>query len=595
MKLLKAQLSYFFEESRLRRNLLSISRYVAALVVAVLACAVVFQILMREVEGREFSLVASLYWVLSTMSTLGMGDIVFQSDVGRLYTVLVLDLGIVLLLIMLPFVFINFFYAPWLGAHVRLEAPRRLPPGKRGHVLITEYDSVATALVRKLERYGIPYYVVEPDPERAAELVDRGIAALNGRPDRDSFWKAARAGEAALVVVNNRDEVSTNVVLTLRHEAPEVPVMAIVDREHSVGVLELAGCDRVLPLKQRLGEQLANRVSARHAEAHTIGSILDLKVAEFPVHSTPLVGKRIRDLLLREMIGVNIIAVWQGAKLLPVDPDFLLDERSVVVVVGNDEQLAALNTFLVIYDTNDSPVLVVGAGVVGCAVAGALRRAGVPVTLVERDLEAVSRCQGEADSVVPGDAADPVVLEKAGFHEAPSAVITTNDDDMNLYLAILFRKLRDSVRIVSRLTHEENIAAMCGAGADFVLSSAHLGAEAVVSFLQHREMVVLGEGTELLYLPLPHSLEGKTLAESGIARRTGLNVVGIRRDGAMVSNPSASTRLERGSTLIALGTSAQLDAFMRLFGPRRRWPWSRSTAPDRAATGRGGAGGEEDG
>ncbi len=571
MKFLRAQLSYFFNESRLRRNLLAISRYLVVLSVIVLACAVVFQAIMRHVEGRQYTLASSVYWVLSTMSTLGVGDIVFQSDIGRLFTVLVLNLGIVLLLVMLPFVFVNFFYAPWLGAHVRLEAPRRMAPGERGHVLITRYDSLSAALIRKLKRFDVPYYVIERDAERAAELVDIGVSVLNGPPDREAFWHAARVWDAGLVVVNSADEVATNIVLTIRHLAPNIPVMAVVDRVHSVGVLELAGASRVLPLKQRLGEQLANRVSARHAEAHTIGSILDLKVAEFPVHSTPLVGKRIRELVLREMVGVNIIAVWQGARLLPVDPDLMLDERSVVVVIGTKDQLASLNTFLVIYDTNDNPVVVVGGGVVGCAVAAALRRGGIPVNLVEHDPDVVARIQDVADKVVLGEASDPAVMREAGFEHAPTVVITTNDDDVNLYLTVFFRKMRSTVRIVSRLTHEENISAMCKASADFVLSSAHLGAEAVVSFLQHRDMVLLGEGTELQYLPLPRSLEGKTLAESGIARWSGLNVVGIRRNGTVTSNPSPSVRLEPGSTLIALGTPAQFDAFMRLFGSKSWW------------------------
>ncbi len=569
MRVLKAQLSYFFNESRLRRNVLALVRYFAFLAAIVGLCAVGFQAIMVFVEGRDYSWTASVYWVLSTMSTLGLGDIVFESDVGRVYTALVLIAGIVLLLVMLPFVFVNFFYAPWLGAHVRLEAPRRVPPNRKGHVLITQHDSLSTSLIRKLRVYGIPYHVIEADAARAAELVDIGLSVLNGRPDRASTWDAARAADARLVVVNGSDEVNTNTVLTIRHSTPDVPIVAVVDRVHSVGVLELAGSDRVLPLKQRLGEQLANRVSARHAEARVIGSILDLKIAEFPVHSTPLVGKRIRDLVLREVLGVNVVAVWQRARLKPVHPDLVLDERSVVVVAGTEAQLAALNAFLIIYDTNESPVVVIGGGVVGCATASALRRAEIPVNLVEVDPRVAARVEGVADRLIVGDAADRAIVEQAGLLDTPSTVITTNNDDLNLYLTVCYRRLRPDLRIVSRLTHEENVAAMCGAGADFVLSSSTLGSEAILSFIQHREMVILGEGTELLYVPLPRALEHRTLAESGIASRSGLNVIGVEKDGVVVSNPPPATRLEPGSTLIALGTAAQLDRFTRVFSTRK--------------------------
>ena len=61
------------------------------------------------------------------MSTLGFGDIIFTSDVGRLFSIVVLLSGVVFLLVMLPFLFIRLFYAPWLEARVRTRAPREIP------------------------------------------------------------------------------------------------------------------------------------------------------------------------------------------------------------------------------------------------------------------------------------------------------------------------------------------------------------------------------------------------------------------------------------------------------------------------------------
>jgi hypothetical protein len=64
---------------------------------------------MFYVEGRDYSWITGLYGTLTVMSTLGFGDITFQSDVGRAFSIIVLLSGIVLLLIMLPFAFIRFF------------------------------------------------------------------------------------------------------------------------------------------------------------------------------------------------------------------------------------------------------------------------------------------------------------------------------------------------------------------------------------------------------------------------------------------------------------------------------------------------------
>ena len=60
-------------------------------------------------EEKEFSWITGFYWTLTVMSTLGFGDITFASDLGKAFTLTVLLSGIVFLLVMLPFTFIQFF------------------------------------------------------------------------------------------------------------------------------------------------------------------------------------------------------------------------------------------------------------------------------------------------------------------------------------------------------------------------------------------------------------------------------------------------------------------------------------------------------
>ena len=102
-----------------------------------------FHVIKVQVEGEQHSWITGFYWTLVVMTTLGFGDITFTSDIGRLFSIVVLLSGVVLLLVMLPFMFISLFYAPWLEARVRLRAPREVPEGTRGHVILTEYDAIA--------------------------------------------------------------------------------------------------------------------------------------------------------------------------------------------------------------------------------------------------------------------------------------------------------------------------------------------------------------------------------------------------------------------------------------------------------------------
>ena len=107
----------------------------------VLLYTLLFHAAMR-LESRSYSWIAGLYWTLQTMSTLGYGDIVFNSDIGRLLSLAVLGTGITILFIFLPFTLIQFFYAPWLEARAASRARRFLPPEIRGHVLLTAHGPI---------------------------------------------------------------------------------------------------------------------------------------------------------------------------------------------------------------------------------------------------------------------------------------------------------------------------------------------------------------------------------------------------------------------------------------------------------------------
>jgi voltage-gated potassium channel len=526
--------------------------------------AVAFQLLMTHVEDQEHSWLSGLYWTVVTMSTLGFGDIVFHTDLGRAYSVFVLLSGVVLLLIILPFIFLTYVAGPWLEARVRLTAPRELEEDVQGHVLICNYDDLGPGLIAHLRAHAIRHVFLDPDRERAARRHRDGIPVMTGDLDSQDTYRRARASRARLVVANLDDQTNTNIILTVREVAPDVPIAAVASSEDAVDLLELAGANRVLALWQQLGEQLAGRVNAGHAETHVIGEFGDLVIAEFPVQNTPLAGKSVRESRLRELIGVTVVGVWEHGVLLPVHPDQVFTEHSLPVVVGTRERLQALDEILFIYDTNWNPVIVIGGGKVGRAVTRALKRKGVPVHLLERKEELARKWEHLPDRMIVGDAANRETLEEAGILEAPAVLLTTNDDATNIYLAVYCRKLNPGVRMVSRVTHERNVESIRRAGADLVLSYASLGVQTIGSIAEGRPLVLLGEGVELLEEPVPVALAGRTLAESEIGARTGLTVVAIKDGTRFVVNPGAGATLPVGGRLVLIGTAEALTAFHEL-------------------------------
>ncbi len=551
----------------LRRRLAPFVRYVILLVAVILLYGWLFHVIMAW-EGQEHSWFTGIYWALTVMSTLGFGDITFETDLGRAFSTIVLLTGIVLLLIILPFLFIRFVYAPWLEqqSRSRLRALQAVPAEVEGHVLICADDPIALGLIRRLALAGVPAYVIEPDPELALRMRDAGLPVLTGEIDAVETYRAAGAARARLVLANASDTVNSNIVLTVRELSGSVPIVALVELEDSIDILELSGASHVLPLKQRLGEHLANRVSAGTAHANVIGRFHELLLAEFPVHNTPLQGRTIRETRLREFTGITVVGVWERGRFQAARGDLVLSPFAVPVVIGTAAQIEELNDVLVIYDANPNPVLVIGGGKVGRSAARALKRREVRVHVVERNRDLEPRLTGIPDQLFVGDAADRQVLDLAGVAEAPSILLTTHDDAMNVYLTVYCRRLNPEARILTRVTHERNVEAIQRAGADFVLSYASFGVQTLFSIVQGRELVMLGEGVDLFYVPVPAPLAGRTLAQLQIGARTGLNVIGVQQDGQMVTDLPPDRQLAKGSALVALGSAEQRRRFGELYG-----------------------------
>jgi Trk K+ transport system NAD-binding subunit len=432
-------------------------------------------------------------------------------------------------------------------------------------VILTEYDAIAAGLIERLDSEAIPYFVIEPDPAKAAGFVGEGIATVAGENDSRATYERLRAASARLVLANCEDTTNTNITLTTREVAPEVPIVAIVEEEDSIEILQLSGASTVLPLKSQLGEFLANRAAAGRTEAHLIGGFRDLQIAELAARDSPFVGQTVRDTGLRHRTGLSVVGLWERGKLHPAYPATSVKSDSVLVLAGTQAQLEALNRLLSTSEALSALVLVIGAGKVGQAAARSLRRKGLSVHAIDRHAQALATVASYADAVFDGDAADRRLLDRAGIDRAASVLLTTNDDAMNVYLAVYCRRLNRELRIVSRITHERNVEAIHRAGADFALSYTTLGIEAVMSLLRGYEPVLLGEGVELFSIPVPLSLAGRPLRESGIGSRTGLSVVALERDGQLEAHLTAETLLPAGASLLLLGSREQRRAFAEAF------------------------------
>ena len=562
LKALPAEIFTFLRSRRGRRNLRVLARFFFVLIVLIVLYSVVFHVIMEH-EGQQHSWVTGFYWTMTVMSTLGFGDITFESDLGRVFSMVVLLSGTIFMLVLLPFTFIEFFYGPWIAAQSAARTPRKLPPDTRGHVLLTNHDAVTSLLIRKLQQYHHPYALVVPEMEQAHRLHDLGLNVVVGDLDDPETWSRIRAASAALVFCSGSDVENTNVAFTVRGLAKDVPIIASASDEASVDILGLAGTNFVLRLEETIGQLFARRALGGDAMSHEIGRFGELVIAEANMHRTPVVGKTLIQAQLRQNLGVAVVGVWERGKFEPARPETVIHDNTVLVLAGSEEHLRRYDELFCIYNVSSAPVVILGGGRVGRATARALGRRGVDYRIVELLPE---RIRLDPKKYVIGNAAELAILEKAGIRETSTVIITPHDDDVNVYLTIYCRQLRDDIQILSRGTYERNVVTLHRAGADIVLSYASTGTSTVMNMLRRNKIIMVAEGLDLFEVRVPAALGGRTIKESSIRERTGCSVVAIKTPQGTRVVPDPTTMLEYGAEIVLIGTVEAEERFLGFFG-----------------------------
>jgi Trk K+ transport system NAD-binding subunit len=561
VKFLSSQLAYFFANRRTRTNVRKLLKFLVILIGMYVSYSIIFHFI-ADYEGVDHSWLTGFYWTLVTMSTVGFGDIVFTSDIGRAFSMVVLFSGVLFLLILLPFTFIEFFYAPWLKAQNQARAPKEVRPDMKNHVIITSLDSVTEALIRKLENNGIEYAILEPDLQKALDLSDMNYNVVNLDPTDFDTYKNLQIEHAAMIVATGSDTENTNVTFTAEEFNPDIKIVATAASPDSVDVLHLAGADHVLKMGEILGRALARRTLGGEIRTHVIGHMDRLIIGETVVQNTPLVGKTIAECGVREKTGVNIVGIWDRGSFKHPVPESVIDRESVLVLAGTVEQFRTFDNFLSHYDLPNRPVVIIGAGRVGRAAARSLEKRGLDFRIIDKNPDRML----DDSRYILGDAADIEILHSAGIKDAHAILVTTHDDDVNIYLTIYCRQLSPDIQIISRSTFERNINTMHRAGADFVMSYATMGAGTIFNILEGQEVMVLAEGLQIFNHRVNASLAGRTLRETEIRKKTGCSVIAVDCENyEMEVNPRPGRKLVKGEEIALIGSTEGEKKFKQLF------------------------------
>ncbi|KAB1188794.1 MULTISPECIES: TrkA family potassium uptake protein [Haloferax] len=531
-----------------------LGRYLTGAAVLMLSYAVVYQWAVGFFAGVDVSFLQATHVVVETFTTTGYGEQTrFWVDYPPLLALSILMqlTGVTTVFLTLPL-----FLVPLVE-----DALRTAPPAssdQTDHVIICTFTPRGDALVDELDAMDVEYVILESDRDLAEELYGQGYEVIHGDPESVEALESANAAEALAIVADDDDETNASIILAAKQAAPTSRVVSLIENPRVAEYHRYAGADQVVSPRRLLGESLAGKattsVSSALGDAIEIGE--DFEVAELLVQrGSPVEGETIAESGIARLTGVNVIGAWFSGKFVsPPAPDDVIDEHTILLVVGREKRLEELRalTLSSARRFRRGSIIVAGYGEVGSTAAETLASSGVPHLVVDK--------VDKAGVDVVGDITDPQTLAEANVTEARGVLLALDDDTTAVFATLVSERVSEETEVIARANETESIAKLYRAGADYVLALSTVAGRMLASTVLDEEVIAPQSQIEIVRTQAPRMV-GKTLAEADVRAKTNCTIIAIERGDELITDVGPDLRVRSDDDLIVAGLDQDIYRF----------------------------------
>ena len=303
------------------------------------------------IEG--WSLLDALYMTVITYSTVGYGEIHSISEIGRLYTIFLIFLGVGF-----------FLYVAGAVIQFMVEGKIRTVLGRRkldrkinrlkNHYIICGYGRIGKVICETLKRSPIDLVVIESSEKLVPEMdTDHMLYLWGDASDESLLLQAGIQRARGLVAALGTDAENVFLVLTARQLAPKILITARASDMDVSKKLHAAGADIVESPYEMGALRMAQRITRPTVTTFldfAFGSTkTDIQMEEIPiVPDSSLNNVMLKDSGIRQNFNLIIIAIKKPDGRMIFNPSFeaRITSGDTVIAVGESENLQNLEKIL---------------------------------------------------------------------------------------------------------------------------------------------------------------------------------------------------------------------------------------------------------
>jgi len=295
------------------------------------------------IEGWSF--LDAVFMTIITLSTIGYGEVHPLSDTGRIFSIVLIFLGVGGMSYALT-TMVQYF----MGGELALIMGRRKMKDRiqnlKDHIILCGYRRVGREVARVFEEEGMPFVVIDIDQGAIEKAAADGCLYILGDATSDETLKRAGIMKArALVAALGNDVDNVYITLSAKDMRPDLFVVSRFSTPESESRLKQVGADRLISPHSMGGRRMA-LLTLRPLVVDFIDTIMHSRKGEMMLENVKVaVGSEAAGLNVKDGSRIwgatAILAIKKKNGNLIANPpgDMPIDVGDELVVIGTREQL----------------------------------------------------------------------------------------------------------------------------------------------------------------------------------------------------------------------------------------------------------------
>lgn len=292
------------------------------------------------IEG--WPLLDSLYMTITTMATVGFGEVHPLSNAARIFTLLLIVTGVSVFFYLVGSL-AQFMFEGQIQRIIGRKKVEKKIDALKGHYIICGFGRIGSMICRELAANGVRFVVVEHDLDVLERIDDDRYLYLKGDATLDdTLVRAGIQRAAGLISVVTSDSENVYITLTARGLNPDLYILARSGEEGTELKLKRAGANKVVSPYSIGGMRMAQSILRPNVvdfiEIATGSEHMDLQMEEVTIPAdSSFSGETLVSSGFRKETGVIIVGIKKahGQMIFNPNPQACIDAGDTLIILGD--------------------------------------------------------------------------------------------------------------------------------------------------------------------------------------------------------------------------------------------------------------------